>query len=83
MCGLYNDKSDLGGKAEYICPKCFLKEMESGDFTRLSNNALLGAKDLPQTKLSDHIEQRLFRRLKEEREERAKLTEKCFDEVRY
>ena len=81
ICGLYNDKCDLEGKGEYICPKCLLKEMESGHCR--SNNASFGAKDLPKTKLSNHIEQRLFRRIKEDREARVKLAGNCFNEVRF
>ncbi|PON83183.1 Histone acetyltransferase Rtt109/CBP [Trema orientale] len=81
ICGLFNAKSDLEGKTKYVCPKCLLKDMESGDYRYSSNSAVFGAKDLPQTKLSDHIERRLFRRLKEEREEIAKVTGKYFNEV--
>lgn len=43
----------------------------------------IGAQDLPRTMLSDHIEQRLFRRLKLERNERAKLSGQDADEVSY
>lgn len=56
--------------------------MESGDSWPQFNYDVFIAKDLPKTRLSNHIEQRLFRHLKEEREERAKVTGKCFDEVR-
>ncbi|KAL3525781.1 hypothetical protein ACH5RR_014153 [Cinchona calisaya] len=79
ICGLYNAERDKEGKAAYICPYCRLKEMEIGDHVPLP--APFGAKELPRTKLSDHIEQRLFRQLKREREERAKFLGKDFDEV--
>lgn len=82
ICALFNDKSALEGKAECICPKCLSKERECGELKNLSNNAVFSAKDLPTTMLSDHIEQRLFRRLKQEREERAKVEGKEFFEVR-
>ncbi|CAL8140273.1 unnamed protein product [Prunus armeniaca] len=81
ICALFNDKSALEGKAECICLKCLSKETECGELKNLSNNAVFSAKDLPTTMLSDHIEQRLFRRLKQEREERAKVEGKEFFEV--
>lgn len=79
ICGLYNAKRDAEGKAKYICPYCRLKEIEIGEHVPLP--AAFGAKDLPRTKLSDHIEQRLFGKLKREREERAKFLGKDLDEV--
>ncbi|XP_059670555.1 histone acetyltransferase HAC1-like isoform X2 [Cornus florida] len=81
ICGLYNKKQDLEGKAEYICLKCRLEEIEIGHQMPLSKTAAFGAKNLRKTRLSDHIERRLFGRLKQEREERAKALGKNFDEV--
>lgn len=81
ICALFNEKSDLEGQAEYLCPKCCLQRIESGDSLPQSNYAF-SAKSLPKTMLSNHIEQRLLRQLKQEREERAKVTGKSFDEVR-
>ncbi|KAF3443923.1 hypothetical protein FNV43_RR13613 [Rhamnella rubrinervis] len=81
ICALFNDKSDPEGQVDYICPKCCLKEIESGDSTPLSKNDVFSAKDLPKTMLSNHIEQRLFRNLKQEKVERAKATGKSFNEV--
>ncbi|KAI7746450.1 hypothetical protein M8C21_001998, partial [Ambrosia artemisiifolia] len=79
ICGLYNNETDLEGKAEYVCPKCCLKEIENG--TRISlPKTVMGAKDLPRTNLSDHIEQRLFTRMKQEREETAKFLGKALEE---
>ncbi|KAI3713098.1 hypothetical protein L1987_71669 [Smallanthus sonchifolius] len=72
ICGLYNNETDSEGKAEYVCPKCCLKEMDKGKRISFPKTAL-GAKHLPTTNLSDHIEQRLFRRLKQEREETARF----------
>ncbi|KAL3526686.1 hypothetical protein ACH5RR_011342 [Cinchona calisaya] len=79
ICGLYNAKIDTEGKAKYICPNCRLEEIKNGEHVPLPS--AFGAKDLPRTKLSDHIEERLFRQLKREREERAKFLSKDFDEV--
>lgn len=49
----------------------------------LPKTAMFGAKDLPRTMLSDHIERRLFKRLKQENEDWAKVEgNKNLDEVR-
>ncbi|KAK9052502.1 hypothetical protein SSX86_029131 [Deinandra increscens subsp. villosa] len=72
ICGLYNNETDLEGEAEYVCPKCCLKEIENGMRISLPK-PVVGAKDLPRTNLSDHIEQRLLTRMKQEREETAKF----------
>ncbi|XP_057951234.1 probable histone acetyltransferase HAC-like 1 [Malania oleifera] len=81
ICALFNDKTDLEGKEEFICPKCYLKEMDTGKQSPLSSGVGFAAKDLPRSKLSDHIEKRLFWRLKKERKERAKMEGKNIDEV--
>ncbi|KAM1164286.1 hypothetical protein ACFX13_024244 [Malus domestica] len=81
ICAVLNDKSALGGQAENTCLKCLLKETECGELKNLPKSSVFSAKDLPTTMLSDHIEQRLFRRLKQEREERAKVEGKEFFEV--
>lgn len=62
-------------------PKCYVEEVERGERTPLPQNAVLGAMDLPRTVLSDHIEQRLFKRLKQEKQERARQLGKDYDEV--
>ena len=81
ICALFNDKRDSEGKAEYVCPKCCLKEIETGEFVPLPKSGIFGAKDLPSTMLSDHIEQRLFRSLKQEKEERARVEQKNLHKV--
>ncbi|XP_074377240.1 histone acetyltransferase HAC5-like isoform X2 [Apium graveolens] len=81
ICALYNDKSDPGGKAEYVCPKCWLEEVKTGKREPLLRTVGFRAKDLPSTMLSEHIEKRLFNRLKEEREEWARISKKGLNEV--
>ncbi|GMH17538.1 hypothetical protein Nepgr_019379 [Nepenthes gracilis] len=81
ICALFNGRRNDGGQAEYTCPNCYIQEIEMGERQPLPQSAVLGAKDLPRTILSDHIEQRLFSRLKEERQQRAKLQGKVYDEV--
>nr|ASU54197.1 histone acetyltransferase [Hevea brasiliensis] len=81
ICALFNGRRNDGGQAEYTCPNCYISEIERGDRKPLPQSAVLGAKDLPRTILSDHIEQRLFRRLKQERQERARIQVKSYDEV--
>uniref|UniRef100_A0A453SND3 histone acetyltransferase n=1 Tax=Aegilops tauschii subsp. strangulata TaxID=200361 RepID=A0A453SND3_AEGTS len=81
ICALFNFKRDDSKEAEYTCPKCYVQEIEHGLRIPLPQSAVLGAKDLPRTVLSDHIEERLFKRLREERHERAIRDGKNFDEV--
>ena len=70
-----------GGQAEYTCPHCLIEEVEKGERKPLPQSSVLGAKDLPKTLLSDHIEQRLANSLKKERQERAQAQGKSYDEV--
>ncbi|XP_030497421.1 histone acetyltransferase HAC1 isoform X2 [Cannabis sativa] len=81
ICALFNGRRNDGGQAEYTCPNCYIQEVERGERKPLPQSAVLGAKDLPRTILSDHIEQRLFKRLKHERIERAKQQGKSYDQV--
>ncbi|XP_074268313.1 histone acetyltransferase HAC1-like isoform X2 [Silene latifolia] len=81
ICALFNGRRNDGGQAEYTCPNCYMQEVEQGERTPLPQSAVLGAKDLPTTVLSDHIEKRLARRLKHERLERARSLGKSYDEV--
>ncbi|KAI3785391.1 hypothetical protein L1987_44509 [Smallanthus sonchifolius] len=81
ICALFNGRRNDGGQAEYTCPNCYVEEVERGERKPLPQSALLGAKDLPRTILSDHIESRLFGRLKQERLERARVHGKSYDEV--
>ncbi|KAJ4909080.1 Histone acetyltransferase HAC1 [Raphanus sativus] len=81
ICALFNGRRNDGGQAEYTCPYCYIAEVEQSKRKPLPQSAVLGAKDLPKTILSDHIEQRLFKKLKQERTERARAQGKSFDEV--
>ncbi|KAL3629538.1 hypothetical protein CASFOL_026760 [Castilleja foliolosa] len=79
ICALYNSKQDLEGKLDYICPFCRLSEIEAKG--HVSIPSAFRARDLPRTKLSDHIEQRLFKSLERERKQRADSLGKSPDEV--
>ncbi|KAI5082147.1 hypothetical protein GOP47_0001890 [Adiantum capillus-veneris] len=81
VCTLFNMRRNEGGQAEYTCPHCIIDEVENGERKPLPQSAVLGAKDLPRTLLSDHIEQRLARKLKLERMERARAQGKNYDQV--
>ncbi|KFK43875.1 histone acetyltransferase [Arabis alpina] len=81
ICALFNGRRNDGGQAEYTCPNCYIIEVEQNERKPLLQSAVLGAKDLPRTILSDHIEERLFKRLKQERIERARDQGKSYDEV--
>ncbi|KAL6561465.1 hypothetical protein OROMI_017066 [Orobanche minor] len=81
ICALFNGRRNDGGQAEYTCPNCYIEEVERGERVPLPQSAVLGAKDLPRTILSDHMEQRLFAKLREERLDRARLQGKSYDEV--
>ncbi|KAM3373039.1 hypothetical protein ACQJBY_019785 [Aegilops geniculata] len=80
ICALFNPKVMEEG-VEYTCAKCLLKEKDSGDINSLESSAVLGALELPRTKLSDHIEQRLSVRLEHERLQRARASGKSVEEV--
>ncbi|XP_062218154.1 probable histone acetyltransferase HAC-like 1 isoform X2 [Phragmites australis] len=81
ICALFNKRRNDGGQAEYTCPDCYVEEVKRGLRVPLPQSTVLGAKDLPRTVLSDHIEDRLFKRLKLERQDRAAAAGKSFDEV--
>ncbi|XP_058746853.1 histone acetyltransferase HAC12-like [Vicia villosa] len=73
VCALYNNKKDLDSSANYICAICRLKEIENGVHVPLQEAIVYGAKDLPSTMLSDHLEKRLFKRLMEVRVDGEKV----------
>ncbi|KMS96574.1 hypothetical protein BVRB_8g201800 [Beta vulgaris subsp. vulgaris] len=81
ICVLFNGRRNDGGQPEYTCPYCYMQEIERGECKPLPQSAVLGAKDLPKTILSDHIEQWLFKILKQERLDRARVQGKSYDEV--
>ncbi|KAL6011018.1 hypothetical protein ACLOJK_001462 [Asimina triloba] len=74
---------NLGEETRYTCPNCYLREIETGERERrpLLKYTFLGARDLPSTALSNHIEDHLFRKLKAERQQRANQLGKNFDVV--
>lgn len=81
ICALFNARRNDCGQAEYTCPNCYVEEVERGERVPLPQSAVLGAKDLPRTILSDHLEQRLFAKLRQERQDRARNQGKSYDEV--
>ncbi|XP_010476788.1 PREDICTED: histone acetyltransferase HAC12-like isoform X1 [Camelina sativa] len=81
ICALFNGRRNDGGQAEYTCPNCYIVEVEQNERKPLPHSAVLGAKDLPRTILSDHIEERLFKRLKQERNARARVQGTGYDEI--
>ncbi|WZZ18837.1 hypothetical protein YC2023_111926 [Brassica napus] len=81
ICALFNGRRNDGGQAEYTCTRCYITEVEQNERVPLPQSSVLGAKDLPKTILSDHIEQRLFKRLEQERSERANAKGQNCDEV--
>lgn len=80
ICALFNGRRNQAN-VEYTCVTCFLKEIENGKCKSLAPVKVLGARDLPRTMLSDHIEKWLFTRLEIEREERATNLGKNIEEV--
>ncbi|GJN10183.1 hypothetical protein PR202_ga28256 [Eleusine coracana subsp. coracana] len=80
VCALFNQKI-VDEEAEYACAKCFLKEKDSGDISALESSSILGAWELPRTKLSDHVERRLSERLQWDRQQRAVAAGKGVEEV--
>ncbi|TVU26469.1 hypothetical protein EJB05_29017 [Eragrostis curvula] len=80
ICALFNQKI-VDEEAEYSCAKCFLKETDSGDIHSLESSTVLGAWELPRTKLSDHVERRLSERLQWDRQQRAIAAGKGVEEV--
>nr|XP_012575344.2 histone acetyltransferase HAC12-like [Cicer arietinum] len=73
ICALYNSKRDLDCTAEYTCPFCHVKEIENGTHVPLPKTTIFGAKDLPRTMLSDHLEKRLYERLMQEKADWEKI----------
>ena len=80
ICALFND-INYDVKQAYTCLYCYIEEVKRGLHVPSPQSAVLGASDLPRTALSDHIEERLFKRLKLERQARAVQTGRSFDEV--
>ncbi|XP_048536240.1 probable histone acetyltransferase HAC-like 1 [Triticum urartu] len=80
ICALFND-INYDVEQAYTCLYCYIEEVKRGLHVPSPQSAVLGASDLPRTALSDHIEERLFKRLKLERQARAVQTGRSFDEV--
>ncbi|KAL0722499.1 hypothetical protein Bca4012_037098 [Brassica carinata] len=81
ICALFNSRRNHGEATKYTCPNCYLKEVEQGERRPLPQSVIPGVKNLPATTLSNHIEERLFKNLNKERQERARLQGKSYEEV--
>lgn len=83
ICALFNvRRNGSEADADFTCPLCCAQQMEGGERDPLPPTAVLGAKDLPTTVLSDKLEARLQERLRAERIERAGLEQRTVEEVR-
>ncbi|KAL9860254.1 Histone acetyltransferase HAC4 [Arabidopsis thaliana] len=81
ICALFNSRRNHGESTKYTCPSCYIQEVEQRERRPLPLSAVPGATNLPVTSLSKHLEERLFKKLKEERQERARLQGKTYEEV--
>lgn len=80
ICAFFNPRKN-GGETEYTCPSCYNEVVELGEHVSLLQSSVLVSEDLPRTILSNHIEQRLSAKLRQERLDRAALRGKSYDEV--
>lgn len=76
----HNSQHDHNETVEYICPFCRFKEIEANIHVPIHPPSS-GAQHLQRTKLSNHIEQRLFRSLEQERQQRAEILGQPPEEV--
>eukprot|EP00879_Flechtneria_rotunda_P004691 GHRR01004955.1.p1 GENE.GHRR01004955.1~~GHRR01004955.1.p1 ORF type:complete len:1088 (+),score=359.45 GHRR01004955.1:402-3266(+) len=82
ICGLFN-KGKNDQNVHYLCPKCLMHGLQTGCRERVTvrPQAMLESKDLPQTSLSQILEQRIYTALQQEREQRATMQGKQYWEV--
>lgn len=69
ICALFNGRKNKSA-ASYLCPKCHLGRLISGE-TKVPEERMKGAKDLPHTKMSFAIEKGLENHLRKAYEQRA------------
>ncbi|KAJ4889769.1 histone acetyltransferase of the CBP family 4 [Raphanus sativus] len=81
ICALFNSRRNHGEATKYTCPNCYIQEVEQGERRPFPESAIPGAKSLPHTTLSNHIEERLFKNLNKERQARARFQGKSYEEV--
>lgn len=74
ICVLFNGRRNEGGEAPFTCPNCILSQLENGErrVTTERPSSQQPASNLPKTKMSAFLEERLTATLAKEREERAK-----------
>ncbi|KAK9105605.1 hypothetical protein Scep_022449 [Stephania cephalantha] len=80
ICALFNATKNKEEEPDYTCPRCYIHEIQHEERVPLPPSAVPGAKELPRTMLSDHIEKRLFASLEQERRERAEALGKSTTE---
>lgn len=62
--------------SEFLCPECLLEHRQQEPQKYKIGRHAFNAKDLMRTKLSDHLERRIYKALQDEREDEAKWTNK-------
>ena len=74
ICVLFNGRRNEGGEAPFTCPNCILSQLDKGERTVTTErpSSQQPASNLPKTKMSTFLEERLSETLAKEREERAK-----------
>jgi len=78
ICAMFNGRADENKNSAYFCPMCILRNLDRLRVDRIPEQMLnqrpnegIRAKDLPRTKFSDYIEEKLTKRILAERKKEA------------